>query len=52
MAAERPASSQQRSYADQYLGRGAKPHDPEAEPYGHWYAERLPISLITRGLFT
>ena len=41
MAAERPASSQQRSYADQYLGRGAKPHDPEAEPYGHWYAERL-----------
>ena len=41
MAAERPALSQRQSYADQYLGRGAKPHDPEADPYGHWYAERL-----------
>lgn len=41
MAAEHSASSQRRSYADQYLGRGAKSTDPETEPYGYWYAERL-----------
>lgn len=41
MAAEHSASSQRRSYADQYLGRGAQRSDPESEPYGYWYAERL-----------
>jgi Mrp family chromosome partitioning ATPase len=41
MAAERSASSRQQSYADQYLGRGAQPQDPQADPYGYWYAERL-----------
>ena len=41
MPAERSATSRQQSYADQYLGRGARPQDPEADPYGYWYAERL-----------
>jgi Mrp family chromosome partitioning ATPase len=41
MAAEHSASSQRRSYADQYLGQGAQRSDPESEPYGYWYAERL-----------
>lgn len=41
MAADHSASSQRRSYADQYLGRGAQRSAPESEPYGYWYAERL-----------
>jgi Mrp family chromosome partitioning ATPase len=41
MAADPSASSQRRSYADQYLGSGARPNDPQTDPYGHWYAERL-----------